>query len=143
MKYPLKRTGTGRLHLNQLERNDRHLDDCQSTFQLASRKCTNMAYLVWSPDKDINCLIFRWNYARGKNKTKRKNRKRRKERKTSNEIVLTAIDEVAVGFHRIVKQKHLSNVFSHHILLQQVEGLKLDIYQLLTICLPHICKVLT
>ena len=75
-------------------------------------------------------------------KQREKNRKG-KERKTSNEIVLTAIDEVAVEFHRIVKQKHLSNVFSHHILLQQVEGLKLDIYQLLTICLPHICKVLT
>ena len=43
-EYPLKKTG--RLNLNLLERNDRrYLNDCQSTFQLASRKCTYFGIL--------------------------------------------------------------------------------------------------
>ena len=57
-QYPLKKTG--RLNLNQLERNDRlYLDDCQFTFQLAPRRCTEQAYQVWLPDINIYFLDIR------------------------------------------------------------------------------------
>ena len=132
-QYPLKKTG--RLNLNLLERNDRrYLNDCQSTFQLAPRKCTKQAYRVWLPDININFLDI-WIDTTTTNRKKESKEKERKKNTETNQDwqpktrwLSGGADFIKVQHsYVIVINRTVGNVIilviGHHIPMQQNEKL--------------------